>query len=777
MNPVGVATMDEDINCINFKGLFAFLENQYGPSAVKKVSRGLVNNQAYRVRDRVNPGQSIPVQPFHLTDSSYWVSNEFSLQLLANVNDVVQGDNPLFIAGAGAVRESLSKSALFAGRLLGLSAFIRKVASINGRFNRTKHVSVTHYEKGMARLELRYINGFQVTRDVCNWNLGIYTELIRQAGMNCVKGSEIRCVRNGDPCCEFQFSWSQFGPLRRIARNVMTWLARNDIQGMVAEHEAILSERDELINRLMRSEDKYRTLFEGSMEAMTLTKDGRIRDVNPAWLTLHSYSEKSQVIGRNVISYIHPTDQWVLSMRRKQWPNLDGRNFTVRDLRSDGSAFEVEAYSSRIHLSGESMILSTIRDVSSIRKAEREREQLEIRLRRAEKLEAMGTLAGGVAHDLNNILSGIVSYPELLLLQLPEESAMRGPVQTIHDSGIKAAAIVQDLLTIARRGVSVNEVVNLNDIIADYLQSPEFNKMTMYHPQVEVCRKLSKNLGNVLGSPIHLCKVLMNLVLNAAEAMPDGGTIKVFAENRCLEESLNGYEKIPPDDYVTLTVEDTGTGIAVEDLNRIFEPFFTKKKMGRSGTGLGMSVVWGTVKDHNGFIDARSTEGLGTTFVLFFPKTSIQRRLTDAEFDMKGCKGRGQSILVVDDVREQREIASNILTELGYRVNTVSSGEAAVSFLETSPVDLVILDMIMDKGMDGLDTFKRIAEIRPDQKAIIASGYAETDRVKEAMKRGVKAFIHKPYSISFIAEAVHTVFGEDGPGVGRLAFQQTLVQM
>jgi len=224
-------------------------------------------------------------------------------------------------------------------------------------------------------------------------------------------------------------------------------------------------------------------------------------------------------------------------------------------------------------------------------------------------------------------------------------------------------------------------------------------------------------------------------------------------ENRYIDRPIRGYDNVKEGDYVVLTISDTGTGISPDDIEKIFEPFYTKKKMGRSGTGLGMAVVWGTVKDHNGYIDVQSTEGRGTTFTLYFPVT--RKSLEDrSEISLKDYIGRGEAILVVDDVEEQRQIASGMLKELGYSVVSVSSGEEAVEYLKTNKVDLLLLDMIMDPGMDGLDTYKKILEIHPKQKAIIASGFSETDRVKELQSLGAGAYIRKPFLLEKIGIAV-----------------------
>ncbi len=393
------------------------------------------------------------------------------------------------------------------------------------------------------------------------------------------------------------------------------------------------------------------------------------------------------------------------------------------------------------------------KQIAERRKAEKEKEIIEAQLQRTQKMEAIGTLAGGVAHDLNNILSGLVSYPELLLLDVPEDSPLRKPILTIQESGIRAAAVVQELLTLARRGVAVRAVVNLNDLVAEYLNTPEFEKLKEFHPDVELEVNLDKDLLNIMGSPIHLSKTIMNLVSNAAEALPEGGGIFVSTENQYIDRPIRGYEDISEGEYAVLSVSDTGLGISSEDLARIFEPFYTKKVMGRSGTGLGMSVVWGTVRDHEGYIDIETIPAKGTKCKLYFPITREEPTDKKTAVPIEEYMG-SESILVVDDVSEQREVAQLILTRLGYSVTTVASGEEAIEYLKSNTADLAILDMIMDPGMDGLDTYKGFLAYRPRQKVIIASGFSETERVKEAKRLGVSTYIRKPYSIEKIGLAV-----------------------
>ncbi|MBN2419436.1 MAG: response regulator [Deltaproteobacteria bacterium] len=431
---------------------------------------------------------------------------------------------------------------------------------------------------------------------------------------------------------------------------------------------------------------------------------------------------------------------------------LDDDTLAIEAVRRGAQDFLVKG-----HIDAE-LLSRTIRYSIERKKAEKEKEQLQLQLANAQKMEAIGTLAGGVAHDLNNILTGLINYPELLLLKMGEDNPYRDHILKMKKSGEKAASIVQDLLTLARRGVSVAQVVNLEGIVREYLISPECEKLKRFHPEIRIETRFEDNLFNIMGSPVHLSQTVMNLVSNAAESMPDGGKILISTKNIYLERPCKDNDVLKEGRYVVLTVSDRGTGMSPEVMERIFEPFFTKKVMGRSGTGLGLAVVWGTIKDHSGHIDIKSSVGEGTTFTLYFPATQKKLDQRQDGSSIKDFMGKGETILVVDDVREQREIASELLSELSYSVITVSSGEEAIEYIKNNRVDLLFLDMIMDPGMDGLETYKRILELNPGQKAVIASGYSETELVKEAKRLGAGQFIRKPYTLNKLGMAVKQEF-------------------
>jgi signal transduction histidine kinase/CheY-like chemotaxis protein len=431
----------------------------------------------------------------------------------------------------------------------------------------------------------------------------------------------------------------------------------------------------------------------------------------------------------------------------------------VDDLEQAGSQLSAKVKARTANLERANQLLN--REIEERKKAEELRIELELRLSQAKKMEAIGTLAGGVAHDLNNILSGLVTYPDLILNTLEYDDANREPLEIIKLSGEKAAAIVQDLLTLARRGVKVSEVVDLRDIAASYLNSPEFRKLELSFPEVQFLHQFMSEPATIQGSPVHLEKTVMNLVTNALEALKERGTVTLAIENVRIDTPVIGYETIPAGDYIALTVTDDGVGIAAPDLEHIFEPFFTRKKMGRSGTGLGMAVVWGTIKDHDGYVNIHSNVGEGTTFSLYFPIHHVDSVPKKPSVRVEDPRGEGQHILVVDDIAEQREIAVKILTRLGYRAVSVASGNDAVIYVRDNAVDLMVLDMIMPPGMDGLDTYQEVLKVRPGTRAIIASGFSETQRVRKALELGVCLYLRKPYTVAKIATAVKQALASD----------------
>jgi PAS domain S-box-containing protein len=576
-------------------------------------------------------------------------------------------------------------------------------------------------------------------------------------------------------CLPIVFKNESFGILAVERLNSKLQLTQSDISLLmgVASHIATSIMNAISFKKIKDNEERYRLLADNVTDVIWILDVASLQFsyVSPSVQRLQGYSpeELKKLPLSDVLppaSFKLATDAISEELIEAQTPHAEpfrSRTLELEGYCKDGSTvwFEVTASFLRNNSNEIISVLGISRDISERIQAEKERKKLEKQLQRAQKMEAIGTLAGGVAHDLNNILSGILSYPELLLMDLPSGSPLVKPLETIQDSGRKAAAIVQDLLTLARRGVAVSEVLNINDIITEYLTSPEFEKLKTFHPLADINTDFESDISNMLGSSVHLSKTIMNLVSNAAEAMPAGGTLTISTENQYIDCPVKGYDAVQKGDYVVLKVCDTGIGISSEEIGQIFEPFYTKKVMGRSGTGLGMAVVWGTVKDHKGYINVESIQGAGTTFTLYFPVTRKKIDKTKVNFSIKDYQGNGESILVIDDVKEQREIASTILSQLGYAVSTAACGEAAVDHMKHNVTDLLVLDMIMDPGIDGLETYKQILKLHPHQKAVIASGFSETDRVKEAQKLGAGKYIKKPYTIKNIGLAIKAALDGD----------------
>ncbi len=375
--------------------------------------------------------------------------------------------------------------------------------------------------------------------------------------------------------------------------------------------------------RLRDADQKFRSVFDGSMDGLIMvsSKSRRIICVNNRVRTILGYPD-GVLVGK-IFDILLPSETGQSRENFLDELQVCGGVFTQSFVHADGHMCVLDLMATLVPWDEGWAILCTLRDVS-------ERIRLEEQLRQAQKMEAIGALAGGVAHDLNNILSGLVSYPELLLMDLPEDSSLRKPMMTIKRSGERAAAIVKDLLTLARHGVSAVEEINLNRIVSDYFVTPDYQNLRNYYPNIRVEKRLTEDLHPIVGSSVHLSKALANLMLNAAEAMPEGGKALVSTENCHVSGCQTGYDFLNNGDYAVLTVSDSGKAMAPKDLERIFEPFYTNKQMGRSGTGLGMTVVWGIVKDHHGHIDVKSEAGKGCTLSLYFPVTQEKPRKTSS---------------------------------------------------------------------------------------------------------------------------------------------------
>jgi PAS domain S-box-containing protein len=503
---------------------------------------------------------------------------------------------------------------------------------------------------------------------------------------------------------------------------------------------------------LHNSEKRFRQLAQATWEGIIIYERGELLQTNSQLCQMFGYQE-DELLGKQIFDVLLDRNS-IRSMSLPEDSDTIGP-FEARGVRKNGATFPVEIRVKHIDYQGRQVQVAAIRDVTANETALRQKIALTKKLADAQRMESLGLMASSVAHDLNNIMAGIITYPELLLMDLGDDFKYREELLMIREAGKRAAAVVNYLLTVARGATCKKEVHNVNTLVASYLKSVEFKELNHRYPEVKITPYLEGKLHNISCSTMHLSKSIINLVNNAAEAIQTKGQIILSTKNIQLLAPLHGYEAIEAGEYVVISVEDDGPGISSQDIKQIFSPFYSKKVMGRSGTGLGLAVVWNTVHDHGGYIDVVST-GKGSLFALYFPvdRSEICQAAQPAP-TISHYHGNGQKILVVDDQQSQREIARRLLSRLGYQVLTVKSGEEAIAFLQTTRVDLVMLDMLMDPGINGCETYEQIIKHVPGQKAIITSGYSNRKDIDRAMDLGINQFVKKPYSIHELAQALN----------------------
>jgi len=409
--------------------------------------------------------------------------------------------------------------------------------------------------------------------------------------------------------------------------------------------------------------------------------------------------------------------------------------------RKDGSLYDVEVHLQLSEFLNKPAFVAIILDITETKRL-RELES------RAARLEMVGIIAGQVAHDFNNLLAPIMAYPELIHDGLPRDHKAHIYLNAIENAAKKIADINQDLLTMGRRGHYNLEVIDLNQVVLQAVQEMESRTKT-----ISFDMHLQDKLMNIKGGAAQIHRMLTNLLVNAQDAMQNMGEVTIKTEDYYADDTSVRFGRVPRGNYVKLTISDNGSGISDDVIENILDPFFSTKTADKGrGSGLGLSVVNAVMKDHNGHLDLSSKVGQGTSFYLYFPVTREKIKRVDAEHYAVGT----EKILVVDDDDIQREVSSLLLTKLGYEVSSVKSGEKAIEFLKENPQDLVILDMVMPGGIDGTETYRQILKIRSQQRAIILSGFSETDRVLEVQRLGAGAFVKKPVTQKIIAAAVRT---------------------
>jgi PAS domain S-box-containing protein len=501
--------------------------------------------------------------------------------------------------------------------------------------------------------------------------------------------------------------------------------------------------------QLRRREEQFRTIFETSPFGIVITRetDGTYVKVNPSFERLTGYRE-AEVVGRTgfeVGLYVFDDEE----MRHRELLAEAGRieNAETTCICKNGARRQVLFSAARMEFEGEPCVLSVTIDLTETRR-------LEEQLRQAQKMEMVGQLAGGVAHDFNNMLSVITGSAELLSASLPADSPDQGQVRTILDGTQRAADLTRKLLAFSRKGKVISTPLDIHEQIRAAIALLERS----IDRRIEILTRFEAANPIVVGDPTLLQNALLNLAVNARDAMPGGGTLTFATADAILSrEELEAHPfelayDLEPGPFVEVRISDTGSGIPPEILPRIFEPFFTTKDVGK-GAGLGLAAVFGSAREHRGTIRVQSEPGHGTTFGIFLP--THDGELPAAPVEQEQAVGGSGCVLLVDDEALVRVSTEAILRALGYTVLLAEDGKAALECYrrEGAGVDVVLLDLVMPK-LGGPETFQRLREINPEVRVVFASGFSDETRVDELLRLGAKGFIQKPYPLTMLSRTI-----------------------
>lgn len=524
--------------------------------------------------------------------------------------------------------------------------------------------------------------------------------------------------------------------------------------------EKALRESEEKYRRLYeeskRGEELYRTLIDSSPDAIVIYDlEGHVKYVSPVFTRIFGWTQEELVDKR--VPFVPETERaGTMSLIRDLLEKgIACQGYETKRYTKDGRLMDISVSASRYHdhEGKPAGMLVTLRDIST-------RKALEAQLFQAHKMEAIGTLAGGVAHDFNNILQAITGFAQLLMMGKDPGDPDYPKIHAIEQAARKAGDLTRQLLVFSRKVEAKLRPLDLNHEVEQVQRLLERTIPKMIGIELH----LSGDLGIINGDPVQIEQVMMNLAVNARDAMPDGGRLIFRTERVALDAGFSlSHPGAVPGEYALLSISDTGHGMAPDVLDHIFEPFYTTKEAGK-GTGLGLAMVYGIVKGHGGYIHCSSRVGEGAVFDLYFP--FLQMEIGQArEETPEGQIPRGsERILLVDDEESLLEIGKETLKRHGYHVLTANSGEAAIEAYDRNrkTVDLVILDLNMP-GMGGLKCLAVLRDMNPKARVIVASGYLADDQLRESVRFGASAFVAKPYKLSELLRAVREVLDRVQP--------------
>jgi PAS domain S-box-containing protein len=574
----------------------------------------------------------------------------------------------------------------------------------------------------------------------------------------------VRLLRDRDPDMPFILISGTLGEetaIESLKAGATDYVIKSHLDRLVPVVGRALRERDEQRQRrqaeaaLRRAEARYRDLFENATDMIyTRDLDGNLTSVNGVAERFTGYA-RDELLRMNISRLIAPGYLPVRSeaQLRERETEPGSAVEELEFLRKDGSRLWVEINVRLIYEDGQAVGVQGIaRDISERRRDEEQRRQLEDQLLQAQKMESIGTLAGGVAHDFNNVLTAIIGNIQLVLEGVPRDSPDYPLFAEIEKAANRATSLTRQLLAFSRRQPIERRTIDLNGAIN------ELSHMLrrIIGEDVEVEMRLAPRIAPIFADPSQIQQVIMNLAVNARDAMPDGGRLTIATDEVTLDESAcRNYPQAQAGRYARLIVSDTGVGMDAETQLRIFEPFYTTKERGR-GTGLGLSVVYGIIKQHEGFVQVRSEPGDGATFTIFLPAPA---QIVDVPLPelQAAVRGGHETILVAEDEASLRYLAAMVLERLGYTVLLAQDGVEAVELFVSNParIDLVILDMVMPR-FGGRDALDRMRSVRPDLRALFVTGYDDSG-ARTNPSADKTSILLKPYRVDVLGLRVREI--------------------
>ncbi|MDB9823356.1 PAS domain S-box protein, partial [Deltaproteobacteria bacterium] len=531
--------------------------------------------------------------------------------------------------------------------------------------------------------------------------------------------------------------------------------AKNQVTVFVID----ITERKQAEEKLKDSEEKYRALYEEAPDGyIALDKDGRIINVNKKILEMFGYKQE-EMLGKFLWNFVIEKEESRKTIKAKLSGHaINARNLERSYLCKDETVMPVLIDDIVIRTAEGEVegLRAIIRDKTDLKKAEEEKEKLNQQLRQAQKMEAIGTLAGGVAHDFNNILTSIIGNADIALMTIDKDESLRKEIEEIKMAGEKAASLTRQLLAFSRKQIVQPKILDLNLLLA----SIEKMLIRLIGENVEIIMITEADLWQIEIDPGQMEQLIMNLVINAKDAMPNGGKITIQTANKDLDTNYfveHGIAEEQPGSYVMVSVSDAGSGMDKETQEHIFEPFYTTKELGK-GTGLGLSTVYGIIKQNRGFIWVYSELGQGSIFKIFLPRLKEGIKTEEKEQTPEENLSGSETVLIVEDDSALLNFAQKALHHYGYKVLTAKNGEDALRLNKKheGPIDLLLTDVIMSK-MSGKETAERLQPLYPRMKIIYMSGYTDNSIVHlGVLARGVN-FLEKPFSAESLARKVREV--------------------